>query len=100
MTDVELTSLSTVAWAVATSALFILLARWSTGGSWGITSGIVDGVRSWSRHDRSGETVASGGLPPLDLPMAQRPDNPRRAPLPWARVGGKPEIEELPSRRI
>lgn len=64
MTDSELTLLSTVAWVVATVALFMLLARWSTGASWGLASSLVNGIRSWTAGDdaapRRTESSTSG----------------------------------------
>ena len=49
MTDVQLAWLSTVAWFVVTSALFVALARWSAGdGAWGSLPGIVRGLRGWA----------------------------------------------------
>ena len=61
MTDTELTTLSTVIWLVGTVALFILLAHWSTGESWGLTSAIVNGVRSWSASTDPSPRPAAGG---------------------------------------
>ena len=44
MTDTHLTALSTIAWIVGTVRAFILLAHWSAGGSWGISSAIARGL--------------------------------------------------------
>ena len=65
MTDAELTMLSTVAWVVATAALFILLAGWSAGESWGLTASLVQGVRSWADRDRRGGPITSPFREPL-----------------------------------
>jgi hypothetical protein len=74
MTDTELTTLSTIAWIIATVTLFMLLASWSNGTDLGVTTGIVRGVRGWRRH-ASGivqgpgkrRSSTAGELPPLDL---------------------------------
>ena len=51
MTGVQLATMSTALWVVATVSLFILLAEWSGGASWGLTASIVRGVRGWSDRD-------------------------------------------------
>lgn len=48
MTDTDLTALSTLAWLVGTVALFVLLAHWSAGGSWGISAAITRGLIGWA----------------------------------------------------
>lgn len=71
MTGVQLATMSTALWIVATVTLFILLAHWSTGESWGLTASLVRGVRSWAEHDRPATTVSSPfieALPPLLVP--------------------------------
>ena len=101
MTDAQLTALSTICWVVATVSVFILLAEWSAGTSWGISAGIVNGVRGWTRGHGllGGRSSSTGELPPLVLP-SERPDRePQRpisdpAPMPIA------EIDDLASRRI
>lgn len=66
MTSVQLATMSTGLWIVATVSLFILLAEWSSGASWGLTASIVRGVRGWSDHDRAPEsTVSSPFVEPL-----------------------------------
>jgi hypothetical protein len=67
MTGPQLATLSTALWCVATTVLFILLAHWSAGGSWGITDGIVRGVRSWTggpSEDLSPIRVSPGAIDP------------------------------------
>lgn len=52
MSDVQLAWLSTIVWFVLTTALFLVLARWSAGeGSWGGLPGIVRGLRDWTATD-------------------------------------------------
>lgn len=76
MTDTELTILSTVAWLIATAALFILLGHWSTGASWGLTATLVNGLRSWSAGDGAAarRAATAGGSPGATLaPMPNPP---------------------------
>ena len=54
MTGPQLAFLSTVLWVIGTGALFLLLASWSAGGSWGLSAAIVRGVREWSRSNPPG----------------------------------------------
>ena len=65
MSSVQLATLSTGLWVVATVSLFIVLARWSEGDSWGLTASIVRGVRGWADRDRPVSTVSS--------PFVERP---------------------------
>jgi hypothetical protein len=65
MSDIELTTLSTLCWLVATVALFILLAGWSAGESWGLTASLVHGVRGWADRDRRTGPVTSPFREPL-----------------------------------
>ena len=89
MTDSDLTALSTLLWTIATGALFILLAQWSDGSSWGITAGIVRGLRTWSGRDPHGRPAARsdssfsaldpgprpiGGVAAARLPAEAKPD--------------------------
>jgi hypothetical protein len=89
MTDIELTTLSTIAWFVLTSALFFALARWSAGnGSWTILPGLVDGLRDWtSDESRPPANSSRGGdgvvaeieeLRPAPAPPPTRPVRRRR----------------------
>jgi hypothetical protein len=75
MTSVQLATMSTALWVVATVALFILLAHWSTGESWGLSASIVRGVRGWAEHDhRTPPTVSSPFVePPAPLLVPSRP---------------------------
>jgi hypothetical protein len=59
MTGVQLATASTWLWIVATVSLFILLANWSSGSSWGLTASIVRGVRSWSDRDEATGSLTS-----------------------------------------
>jgi hypothetical protein len=65
MTDVHLATMSTALWVVATVSLFILLAGWSSGESWGLTASLVRGVRGWA--DRGGRPMP--GAPPHGEPL-------------------------------
>ncbi|MEO8272571.1 MAG: hypothetical protein ABI620_00725 [Chloroflexota bacterium] len=57
MTSVQLATMSTALWVIATTSLFILLAGWSSGESWGLTASFVRGVRGWAEQDaRMGAT--------------------------------------------
>ena len=62
MTDSDLTALSTLLWTIATGALFILLAQWSDGSSWGITAGIARGLRTWSGREAADGRGRSSAL--------------------------------------
>jgi hypothetical protein len=89
MSSVQLATMSTGLWLVATVSLFILLAGWSSGESWGLTASIVRGVRGWAEHDRPATAVSSpfveslgpmfvprrpiGGVAAARLPGATRP---------------------------
>ena len=62
MSDVQLAWLSTAAWFILTSALFVALAGWSAGnGSWTILPGFVRGVRSWVSVEPPAELPARSG---------------------------------------
>jgi hypothetical protein len=103
MTDAQLTALSTIAWIVGTATTFVLLAHWSAGGSWGISSAIARGVIGWT--GRNG--IIAGEWPDSDLPGMRDPDVDRL----WAGEPRPPaldnsadlpmvEIEDLGSRRL
>jgi hypothetical protein len=117
VTDTQLTTLSTLVWLIGTIVLFILLAHWSAGGSWGISSAIARGLTGWA--DR-GSGPAPGGRfgddlrpiqpPRLDRLWGQDPTHASSAPTepladrslapPPAAGPGVAEIEELGSRRL
>ena len=103
MSDTELATLSTIAWLVATVALFILLAGWSTGSSWGLTAALVRGVRSWSDRPepsvRTSTSPAAEALAPLLLPPLRSPAT-HHAPAPGAVPVPLAEIEDLWTRRL
>ena len=70
MTDTELATLSTIAWLIVTSALFVALAHWSAGnGSWTILPGVVRGLREWTLRE-SRLLPESSSPRPLD-PVAE-----------------------------
>ena len=98
MTSVQLASMSTALWVVATVSLFILLAEWSGGASWGLTASIVRGVRGWSDRDgpRAPDTSPSEEplRPILDPYASLRRSPPPSAPAPAA------EVIELGERRL
>jgi hypothetical protein len=111
VTSVELATLSTAMWLIATVALFVLLASWSAGESWGLTSTLVQGVRSWADRDRRTVPITSPfreSLRPILDPyaFARRNDAAAGAPV-EARAGSRPEacapgaeIVELGERRL
>jgi hypothetical protein len=102
MTGVQLATMSTGLWVVATVSLFILLAGWSSGESWGLTASIVRGVRGWAEHDRPASIVSSpfteplgptfvprrpiGGAAAARLPSARLPSGPAAGPGPAAEL--------------
>lgn len=94
-----LADLSTLIWVIVVSVMFVVLAHWSTGESWGISSAVVDGVRGWA-HDLQGRgrAMSSGGDLPLmrldagSMTLASAAAPPPQ-PLPMA------EIVELGTRR-
>jgi hypothetical protein len=68
VTGPELATLSTVAWAVLTAGLLIVLGTWSAGDSWSILPGIVHGVRNWAAERQA-------ALEPFRIsPRAAEPD--------------------------
>lgn len=74
MTGVQLATLSTALWVVATVSLFILLAGWSNGESWGLTASIVRGIRGWPEDDQPTTTAASPVVEPtFPILVAKRP---------------------------
>lgn len=64
-----MTNLSTALVIIATVALFILLAEWSSGTSWGLTAAIVHGVRGWV-GDEGATPPASEVRSPFTDPLA------------------------------
>jgi hypothetical protein len=65
VTGVHLATLSTALWLVATVSLFLLLAHWSAGESWGLTASIVRGVRGWSDRDGRPRAIRSPSSEPF-----------------------------------
>ena len=65
MTSVQLATISTALWVVATGAMFILLAHWSTGDSWGFAASIVRGVRGWADRDAPAVPLARPDVEPF-----------------------------------
>jgi hypothetical protein len=105
MTDTQLTAISTIAWVIGTTTTFILLAHWSAGGSWGISSAIARGLTGWAGRNGSfaGEWSRETDLPPLESPAIDRlwageddvpPIENAHQPQAFA------EIEDLGERRI
>lgn len=109
MTDTDLTTLSTLAWLVGTVALFVLLAHWSAGGSWGISAAITRALIGWAGRNPgfAGEWTDDelgpirsprldrlwGGSSP-SAPLAPHPPADQPADYPIA------ELEDLGSRRL
>ena len=103
MTDTELTALSTFAWLIGTVTLFILLAHWSAGGSWGISAAVARGIIGWA-----GRSGAIAGTWPSDEELGPI------LPPETARLWGEPgigatsadaaepvaEMEDLGARRL
>jgi hypothetical protein len=89
MTSVQLASMSTALWIVATVSLFIVLAEWSSGTSWGLTASIVRGVRGWSDREGLGAVTSPSGeslRPILDPYASLRRSPPASGPVPAAEV--------------
>jgi hypothetical protein len=99
VTDTQLTTLSTFAWLVLAVWLFILLARRSTGSSWGISTAIARGLIGWTGRNGiiAGEWSGDGELPPMALPHA---DGPIPSKEPVVEADPCAEIEDLGSRRL
>ena len=74
MTDAQLTALSTIAWIVGTTTTFVLLAHWSAGGSWGISSAIARGLIGWTGRNGAiaGEWPSDDDLGPIRPPRLDR----------------------------
>ena len=109
MTDSDLTALSTLLWTIATVSLFILLAEWSSGTSWGITTGLVRGVRGWSGREATvvrsaaDEAVAPITAPPRPIggvAAARLPEAARRPEAAIADDQAQAELVELGARPI
>lgn len=95
MNDTQLAMLSTALWLIAVGSLFVLLAGWSAGASWGIGIALARGVRGWSGREGSSTPGSRGPetLPPMQIP-----------PRGDAAIDAAPpppvEVEELPTRRF
>jgi hypothetical protein len=105
MSSVQLATVSTALWLVAVVALFILLAGWSTGSSWGLTSAIVRGVRGWAERDgRLVPGPSTESLAPILDPYAfvRRGGAQGQPPVDaeWRVEGLEVEIIELGERRL
>jgi hypothetical protein len=108
MTSVQLATMSTGLWVVATVSLFILLAGWSSGESWGLTASIVRGVRGWADHDRPNPAISSPFAEPLaPLLVPKRPIGgvaaarlPSAAPSFAAHAQPTVEVVDLGERRL
>jgi hypothetical protein len=74
MTDAQLTEISTIAWVAGTSTLFILLAHWSDGGSWGIANAVARGLIGWTGRNGAiaGAWPSAVELPPIDESRSSR----------------------------
>ena len=108
MTDTQLTALSTIAWVIGTATVFVLIAHWSAGGSWGISSAIARGLIGWAGRNGSfaGDWSRETDLPPLEPPALDRlwsgEGDPSDVRMTATAVADLPiaEVEELPTRRI
>jgi hypothetical protein len=100
VTDAQLTTLATLAWLVGTVTLFILLAHWSAGGSWGISAAVARGIIGWAGRNGSfaGEWSSTDELPPIQLP--ERSPTPSRAVRAPFRDEATAELEDLGTRRL
>ena len=66
--------------------LFILLAEWSNGASWGLSASLVRGVRGWADRDWSARDAgASAGKPPAPEPLPPMRD-------PYASIRRSPQL--------
>jgi hypothetical protein len=106
MTDAQLTALSTIAWIAGTATTFIVLAHWSAGGSWGISSAIARGLIGWTGRNGmiagewpSDDELGSIRPPDLDRPWAGE-SPPAFGPLDHPGDPPTAEIEDLGSRRL
>jgi hypothetical protein len=104
LTDVQFASMSTALWIVATVALFILLAEWSNGGSWGLSASIVRGVRGWSDLDGEAARTTSPSdqaLRPILDPYADLRRGQGHEPRPMlASAAPAAEVIELGERSL
>ena len=92
MTDAQLTALSTIAWIIGTTATFVLLAHWSAGGSWGISTAIARGVIGWT--GRNG--IIAGEWPGDDVPPMANPE----LGLLWAGEKSVSPVAEPPAAAV
>jgi hypothetical protein len=107
VSDTQLITLSTLAWLIGTVTLFILLAHWSAGGSWGISTAVAHGLTSWAGRGGDAERISSSSadLRPMAPPQlerlwgADRRHSPERAGRSLADVAVA-EFEDLGSRRL
>jgi hypothetical protein len=111
VTDAQLTTLSTLVWLIGTIVLFVLLAHWSAGGSWGISSAIARGLTGWvDRGSAPGPGARFGDdLRPIQPPRLDRlwgqdtsrpSDNPATLAGTASDVVSVAELEDLGSRRL
>ena len=108
MTGDQAATLSTIAWLVGTTVLFALLARWSDGGSWGITTAVTRGLVGWTGRNgaiagdwpTADEWPSAGQEPAIDAPgpdpLSRARSNPASTATPALGAGSNsPPIAEL-----
>jgi hypothetical protein len=109
VSDNQLTTLSTLAWLIGTVVLFILLAHWSAGGSWGISTAIARGLTGWAGRDAASSPGSRSGddLRPIQPPRLDRLWGADRteastgvAAIAESTSGPLAELEDLGSRRL
>jgi hypothetical protein len=104
VTGSQLATLSTIAWLVGTTVLFALLARWSDGGSWGITTAVTRGLIGWSGRKGSiagewpsgDEWPSPGRLPTSDAPASDRPSGAHANPAATNGAAGSESLDSAP----
>lgn len=103
MTDAQLTALSTFSWLIGTAVMFILLAHWSAGGTWAISSAITRGLTGWTGRtgNLTGSSPNDDELGPIRSPRIDRLWAGEEAPAPPP-PSDQPvaEIEDLATRRL
>lgn len=102
MTASQLTSLGTLASIIGATTIFILLAHWSAGGSWGISTAVARGLIGSAGRSGSiaGEWSGDDALEPIRPPEMERLWGTERGSVRPTAVEPTAELEELGARRL